>query len=92
MQPEFGLIVPASDERPSWGARRADALGRIAESFLQHGAEALNPGDRPAFPRKRAAKRYRADYGKTPRCDLRRVLRVGADARKLVGLEAGIFS
>ncbi len=33
-------------ERPSWGARRADALGRIAESFLQHGAEALNSGDR----------------------------------------------
>ena len=36
----------ASDQRPSWGARRADALGRIAESFLQHGSEALNPGDR----------------------------------------------
>lgn len=35
-----------SDERPSWGARRADALGRIAESFLQHGSEALNGGDR----------------------------------------------
>jgi hypothetical protein len=34
------------EERPSWGARRADALGRIAESFLQHGAEALNGGDR----------------------------------------------
>jgi hypothetical protein len=42
----WGLIVKASDERPSWGARRADALGRIAESFLQHGAEALSPGDR----------------------------------------------
>jgi hypothetical protein len=36
----------ASDERPSWGARRADALGRIAESFLQHGAETLSAGDR----------------------------------------------
>ena len=46
MQPKFGLIAGASDERPSWGARRADALGRIAESFLQHGAEALSPGDR----------------------------------------------
>ena len=41
-----GVIVQASDERPSWGARRADALGRIAESFLQHGAEALSSGDR----------------------------------------------
>src|ERR1700737_3645179 len=42
----WGLIAKASAEKPSWGARRADALGRIAESFLQHGAEALNPGDR----------------------------------------------
>jgi hypothetical protein len=41
-----GVVVQASDERPSWGARRADALGRIAESFLQHGAEALSSGDR----------------------------------------------
>jgi hypothetical protein len=32
--------------RPSWGARRADALGRIAESFLKHGLEVLAPGDR----------------------------------------------
>ena len=45
-QPEFGLIIGASDQRPSWGARRADALGRIAETFLQHGAEALTSGDR----------------------------------------------
>jgi hypothetical protein len=46
-RPEWGLIIPpATDERPSWGARRADALGRIAESFLQHGAEDLNSGDR----------------------------------------------
>ena len=36
----------ANEERPSWGARRADALGRMAESFLRHGAEALNGGDR----------------------------------------------
>jgi Domain of unknown function (DUF222)/HNH endonuclease len=45
-RPAWGLIVQGSDERPSWGARRADALGRIAESFLQHGAEALNSADR----------------------------------------------
>src|ERR1700748_996238 len=34
------------DERPSWGKRRADALGRIAESFLQRGSESLSSGDR----------------------------------------------
>jgi uncharacterized protein DUF222 len=41
-----GMIVTVSEERPSWGARRADALGRIAESYLQHGAGALSGGDR----------------------------------------------
>jgi hypothetical protein len=41
-----GIEVGVPNERPSWGARRADALGRIAESFLQHGSEALNAGDR----------------------------------------------
>jgi hypothetical protein len=35
-----------SEERPSLGVRRADALGRIAESFLQHGAEAMGGADR----------------------------------------------
>jgi Domain of unknown function (DUF222)/HNH endonuclease len=45
-QADCRTFVPVSEERPSWGARRADALGRIAESFLQHGAEALNGGDR----------------------------------------------
>jgi hypothetical protein len=33
-------------ERPSWGVRRADALARIAESFLAHGAEVLSSGER----------------------------------------------
>jgi len=41
-----GAVVTVSEERLSFGARRADALGRIAESFLQHGAEALSGGDR----------------------------------------------
>jgi len=41
-----GIEVRFPAQRPSWGARRADALGRIAESFLQHGVEVLNPGDR----------------------------------------------
>jgi hypothetical protein len=34
------------EERPSWAARRADALGQIAESFLQHGLQALAPAER----------------------------------------------
>ena len=45
-QPSSSMLVMVSDEKASWGARRADALGRIAESFLEHGSEALNGGDR----------------------------------------------
>lgn len=42
-----GALEPAAfAERPSWRAQRADALGHIAESFLQHGAEALSSADR----------------------------------------------
>jgi hypothetical protein len=45
-QPERGVITIDFNESPSWGARRADALGRIAESFLKHGAGDLSSGDR----------------------------------------------
>jgi len=40
--------VPAgtSEQPPSYAARRADALGLLAESFLQNGPAALNGGDR----------------------------------------------
>ncbi len=40
--------VPAgtSEQTPSWAARRADALGLLAESFVEHGPAALNGGDR----------------------------------------------
>jgi hypothetical protein len=34
------------DELPTPSARRADALGAIAESFLKHGIESLSGGDR----------------------------------------------
>jgi hypothetical protein len=37
---------PTPGERPAWSVRRADALARIAESFLAHGAEVLPAGDR----------------------------------------------
>ncbi len=40
------VSAETSGERPTLSARRADALAVIAESFLEHGAEALNGGDR----------------------------------------------
>ena len=33
-------------DRPGWSARRADALVAMAESYLKHGAAALNGGER----------------------------------------------
>ena len=36
----------ASEQPPSWAARRADALGLLAESYLEHGPGALNGCDR----------------------------------------------
>ena len=40
--------VPAgtSEERPSFAARRADALGLLAEGYLENGSAAMNGGDR----------------------------------------------
>jgi hypothetical protein len=37
---------PTPGEQPTRSVRRADALARIAESFLAHGAEVLSAGDR----------------------------------------------
>jgi hypothetical protein len=36
----------SADERPSRAARRADALGALAETFLKHGVQALSGGER----------------------------------------------
>jgi hypothetical protein len=39
--------VSAETSQPAgWGAKRADALGILAESFLKHGPQALNGGER----------------------------------------------
>ena len=42
----MGYVSAETSERPRLAARRADALGRIAESFLKDGASALNGGER----------------------------------------------
>jgi hypothetical protein len=47
--PRLGNDVSAetvAEDRPSTSARRADALGVLAESFLKHGPEALSGGER----------------------------------------------
>lgn len=53
--------VPAgtsSEPRPSFSARRADALAVLAESFLAHGAKEMNGGDRNQIVVHVAARRF----------------------------------
>ncbi len=40
------VSAETSEPRPTMSVKRADALGVLAESFLQHGGEAMNGGDR----------------------------------------------
>jgi hypothetical protein len=44
--PAMGYVSAETPERPRLAARRADALGRIAEGFLKDGPAALNGGER----------------------------------------------
>jgi hypothetical protein len=44
--PAMGYVSAETPERPRLAARRADALSRIAESFLKDGPAALNGGER----------------------------------------------
>jgi hypothetical protein len=86
----WGLVVQASDQRPSWGARRADALGRIAESFLQHGAEALNPGDRQQIVVHVDAETLRD--GSAGRCELENGPSLAAETVRRLACDASIIS
>jgi hypothetical protein len=85
-----GIEVKAADERPSWGARRADALGRIAESFLQHGAEALNPGDRQQIVVHVDAETLRE--GIAGRCELEDGPSLAAETARRLACDASIVS
>jgi hypothetical protein len=88
--PTWGLILKASDERPSWGARRADALGRIAESFLQHGAEALSPGHRQQIVVHVDAETLRD--GVAGRCELEHGPSLAAETVRRLACDASIVT
>jgi hypothetical protein len=72
--------------RPSWSARRADALGAIAETFLRHGLDPLVGGERAQLVvhvdvetlAHRVAGRCEADDG--PALAAETVRRLGCDA------------
>ena len=76
-------------------ARRADALGVLAESFLKHGAEALNGGERQqivvhvdyATLRQHASGRCELDEG--PAIPVETARRLGCDASVVTIVEDG---
>lgn len=85
-----GIEVIATGERPSWGARRADALGRIAESFLQHGSVALNAGDRQQIVVHVDAETLRD--GVAGRCEFEEGPSLAAETARRLACDAGIVS
>jgi hypothetical protein len=80
-------------EQPSRTARRADALAVLAESFLKHGAEALNGGERHqivlhvdhALLRQQDAGRCELDEG--PAIPVETARRLGCDASVVTVVE-----
>lgn len=83
------------DDLPSHSARRADALGLLAESFLEHGAEALSGGDRHHLVlhvdaealQARAAGRCELEHG--PAVPLETARRLACDASVVRVVENG---
>lgn len=84
-----------SEDRPTPAARRADALGILAESFLKHGPEALNGGERHQIVvhidaeslRAREAGRCELDDG--PAIPIETARRLSCDASVVKILENG---
>ena len=84
--PDDDTHVSAETRSTTRTARRADALGVLAESFLKHGAEALNGGERHqivvhvdyATLQRRASDRCELDDG--PAIPVETARRLGCDA------------
>jgi hypothetical protein len=85
-----GIEVISTGERPSWGARRADALGRIAESFLQHGSEVFNAGDRQQIVVHVDAETLRD--GVAGRCEFEEGPSLAAETARRLACDASIVS
>lgn len=85
----------SSEDRPTPAARRADALGILAESFLKHGPEALSGGERHQIVvhvdaeslRAREAGRCELDDG--PAIPIETARRLSCDASVVKILENG---
>ncbi len=87
---EWGLMVRPSDERPSWGARRADALGRLAETYLQHGSAALNGGDRQQIVIHVDAETLTEDHA--GRCELEEGPSLAAETARRLACDASVVT
>jgi hypothetical protein len=96
-QPAPDVSCETSAPAPRLGARRADALGVLAESFLAHRAEALNGGERQQIVvhvdaetlRDRSAGRCELEDGPALAAETARRLACDASLVEIVEDEAG---
>jgi hypothetical protein len=94
LRPSLPLSAETRNDTPRT-ARRADALGVLAESFLKHGAESLNGGERQqivvhvdyATLRQHASGRCELDEG--PAIPVETARRLGCDANVVTIVEDG---
>jgi len=82
------VSAETSVEREPASARRADALGAIAESFLQHGPAALSGGDRQQIVVHVDAATLR--HSVAGRCDLDDGPGVSAETARRLGCDASV--
>ena len=80
----------ASEQRPSWTARRADALGVLAESFLEHGPGALNGGDRTLVTVHVAAETLRRKEAGC--CEIEEGPSIAAETARRVACDASVVA
>jgi hypothetical protein len=82
------VSAETSSEREPAAARRADALGAIAESFLKHGREALGGGDRQQIVVHVDAETLR--HRVAGRCELDEGPGVSAETARRLGCDASV--
>lgn len=84
------VAAETSHAESDWAARRADALAVICESFLKHGAEALNGGERHEIVLHVAAETLTSRAG--DRCELEGGPAIAVETARRLACDASLVA